>query len=40
MLLMDWMIAFIMDIAMSVCRPTVYGSVNGVVANIYEHIQK
>ena len=28
---MDWMIAFIMQIAVSVYRPTVCGSVNGVV---------
>ena len=28
---MDWMIAFIMRIAVSVCRLTVYGSVNGVI---------
>ena len=33
---MDWMIAFIMEITVSVCRPTVYGSVNGVVVvNFY-----
>ena len=37
---MDWMIAFIMQIAVSVCRLTAYGSANGVVANFYQHIQK
>ena len=31
MLQVDRMIAFIMQIAVSVCRLTVYGSVNGVV---------
>ena len=31
---MDWTIAFIMKIAVSVCRLTVYGRVNG-VANFY-----
>ena len=28
---MDWMIAFVMQIAVSVCRLTVYGRVNGVI---------
>ena len=33
---MDWMIAFIMEIAVSVCRLTVCGSVSGVgVVNFY-----
>ena len=36
---MDRMIAFIMQIAVSVCRLTVYGSVNGVVVvNFFKHI--
>ena len=36
---MDWMIAFVMEIAVSVCRLTVYGSVNGVsVANFHQCI--
>ena len=32
---MDWMIALIVQIAVSVCRLTVDGSVNGVVVNFY-----
>ena len=32
---MDWMIALIMEIAVSVCRSTVYGSVNCVVVSFY-----
>ena len=39
MLHMDWMIAFVMMIAVSVCRLSVYCSVNGVsVVNFYSHI--
>ena len=34
MLQMDWMIVFLMQIAVSVCRLTVYGSANGVVVFI------
>ena len=38
---MDWMIALIMLIAVSVIRLTVYGGVNGVgVANFYQHMKK
>ena len=33
MLQMDWMIAFIIEIAVSVCRLTVYDCVNGVDNN-------
>ena len=41
MLQMDSMIAFIMQIAVSVCRLTVYGSVNDVVAVIFlTHLRK
>ena len=38
---MDWMIAFIRQIAVSVCGPTVYGSANGVVVvNFHQHMDK
>ena len=38
---MDWMIAFIIQMAVSVCRLTVYGSVNGVVvANFFNTSKK
>ena len=37
---MVWMIASIMEIAVTVYRLTVCGSVNGVVVNFYLHIQK
>ena len=35
---MDWMIVFIMEIAVSVCRLTMYSSVNGVVVNFYTFV--
>ena len=37
---MNWMIAFIMEIAVSVCRLAVYGSVNGVVVDLLTHLLK